>query len=194
MNNNKASSTEFVLAGLTARIAHSVSRWTSRTKNQLRALLCIAAATAATPALGAAGPVLYLPFDEGAGSATVDAGTDGNDGTLTGGATWIGGQIGAAISFDGQNDFVQTGFAKHLPGWTVSAWVRSPAAPAAGVPNGPVHREDNFVISWDHPAEAFRGAMALSVGGDWRAASFGPLLPNTWHHLAGTYDGETLRS
>ena len=36
--------------------------------------------------------------------------------------------------------------------------------------------------------------MAFSVGGSWYSASFGQLDPDTWYHLVGTYDGETLRA
>ncbi|MFQ5635884.1 MAG: LamG-like jellyroll fold domain-containing protein, partial [Gammaproteobacteria bacterium] len=140
------------------------------------------------------GLVVHYPLDEGGGVTAFDASGNGNDATLAQGAAWSAGPFGDALSFDGLGAELQTGFSSHLPVYTVSAWVRSPSAPLPGPPNGPVHREDNFVISWDHPAAEFRGAMALSVAGEWYAASFGSLAPDTWMHLAGTYDGETLRA
>jgi hypothetical protein len=70
--------------------------------------------------------------------------------------------------------------------------VNSPAAPSGLLSTGPVHREQNYQINWDHPTPAFRGAAALSAGGAWHAASFGPLAANTWYHLAATYDGQAL--
>ena len=51
--------------------------------------------------------------------------------------------------------------------WTVALWVKSPLAPAAGPANGPVHRDRNFVIGWNHGSIDFRGAAALSVAGNW---------------------------
>ncbi|MFQ5636175.1 MAG: LamG-like jellyroll fold domain-containing protein, partial [Gammaproteobacteria bacterium] len=136
--------------------------------------------------------ILYHRYDEAIGSVAMDSSGNGINGTLANGPVWIAGQHGAALSFDGVNDRVTTAFADHLPAWSVAFWVRSPASPASGTANGPVHRENNFAISWNHPAAAFRGAAAMSVGGNWYAASFGVLVPDTWYHLAATYDGETL--
>ena len=34
----------------------------------------------------------------------------------------------------------------------------------------------------------------MRVGGTWHAASFGPLLADTWYHLTATYDGENLKA
>jgi len=76
----------------------------------------------------------------------------------------------------------------------VAVWVRSPDVPSSASGSGPVHREKNFQINWNHPDAALRGAVALSAGGTWYGASFGPLAANTWYHLVGTYDGDTLRA
>jgi hypothetical protein len=72
--------------------------------------------------------------------------------------------------------------------------VRSPAAPAATAASGPIHREKNFQVNWNHSNAAFRGVAALRVGSAWHAASFGPLAADTWYYLTATYDGETLRA
>ena len=143
-------------------------------------------------ASGAVAQELLYALDENAGGVAVDSSGNGNDGTLVGGPVWIPGVDGSALSFDGLAGWVDSGYSSNLPTWTVALWVRSPAAPANAPATGPIHRERNFALSWDHPKAAFRGAAALSVSGSWYSASFGSLAPNTWHHLAATYDGETL--
>ena len=143
---------------------------------------------------GNAGLVVAYGFEEGSGNTTQDSSGNGNHGTLTNGVSRVAGQLGLGVSFDGSNDYVATGNTQNLARWTISGWVRSPAAPSSGNPTGPIHREANYQITWNHPSAAFRGAAVLRVGTTWHAASFGPLLANTWYYLAGTYDGETLRA
>ena len=133
-------------------------------------------------------------FGEGSGATTQDWSGNGNQGTLVGGVSWVAGQKGLGLSFDGTNDYVETGNTTNLPTWTISAWVRSPAAPANAVPSGPINRQANYQINWNHSNAAFRGAAAVRAGGVWHGASFGPLTGNTWYYLAATYDGETLRA
>jgi hypothetical protein len=49
--------------------------------------------------------VAHWKFDEGAGTIAYDSAGD-NDGTLVNGPTWTVGQIGGALDFDGDNDYV----------------------------------------------------------------------------------------
>ncbi len=123
-----------------------------------------------------------------------DSSSNGNHGTVNGDPNWVIGRIGGALQFDGVDDCVQTDYATDLPVWTVSIWVNSPAAPSSAVPAGPVHRENNFQINWNHSSADFRGAAGLRVGDKWYAASFGELEANKWYHLAATYDGENLKA
>ena len=133
-------------------------------------------------------------FVENGGSTAADSSGNGNTATLFGGTTWVSGHTGSGLSFDGSTGYSTAPSVPYVANWTVSAWVRSPAAPGASGYSGPVHREKNFQINWNHVDPAFRGAAALNVGGTWYAASFGPLAANTWYFLAATYDGETLNA
>ncbi|NIO30807.1 MAG: hypothetical protein GTN75_03275, partial [Gemmatimonadetes bacterium] len=135
----------------------------------------------------------WWPLDDGSGAVASDASGNGHDGTLSGDPQWVAGWFGGALEFDGVDDYVDTGFSENLATWSVSCWVKSPAAPAAASPSGPVHREANFQINWNHTQDAFRAAVGLSAGG-WHAASFGALEADTWYHLTGTYDGEDLKA
>ena len=55
------------------------------------------------------GLVMALLMNEGSGNRTYDLTGNGNDGVLTNGPLWKPGRNGAAISFDGNNDYVGCG-------------------------------------------------------------------------------------
>ncbi len=123
-----------------------------------------------------------------------DASGQGHTGKLRGNPQWTKGRVGGGLAFDGKGDFVNTGYKTDLSQWTVACWVRSPRAPASRLPNGPVHREKNFQITWDHRSAKARGSAGVCVGEEWHLASFGPLKADRWYHLAATYDGNALRA
>jgi hypothetical protein len=140
------------------------------------------------------GLVAAYAFDEGAGTTSADASGNGYTATLVGGPSWVAGQFGSALSFNGTSSYAATGLTTNLPNWTISAWVRSPAAPTSGPASGPIHREANYQINWNHTSAAFQGAAGVEVSGSWYPASFGALAANTWYYVAASYDGETLKT
>ena len=68
--------------------------------------------------------VAWWTFDDGSGTTAVDSSGNGNDGTLIGGATWVDGQLGDAIQFNGTDSYVA---AAHIPfdnrSFTITMWV-----------------------------------------------------------------------
>ncbi len=123
-----------------------------------------------------------------------DSSGSGNHGTIVGEPNLVTGKVEDALQFDGIDDHIRTNYATDLPVWTVAIWVKSPVAPKKAAPSGPVHREKNLQISWNHSSADFRGVAGLRVANQWYAASFGELKADQWYHLAATYDGENLRA
>jgi hypothetical protein len=122
-----------------------------------------------------------------------DSSGNGYDGTIMGDPEFVEGIAGMAMEFDG-DDYVDTGYTEDLATWTISAWIKSPAAPAAGSSCGPIHRENNYQFNWNHFTPSWRGSVGTNIGDVWYSASFGILEANTWYHLIGTYDGENLKA
>lgn len=135
-------------------------------------------------------------MDETEGDIAADSSDNNLEGTLVGDPQWLpsGGKFGGALKFDGIDDFVETNYATDLPTWTISVWVNSPAVPTKEVPSGPVHRDKNYHINWNHSFDEFRGAAGVQVAGTWYPASFGDLQANKWYHLVATYDGEDFKA
>ena len=154
-----------------------------------------AAASAATAAADInAGIVGYWKFEEGSGATAEDSSGNNRSVQLLGSPTWVNGRSGKALQFNGTSGYGETNYTAALPQWTVSTWAKADAAPGNAKDAGPVMKQENFIISWDHTADAFRGAAALRVGGAWYPASFGALNGGQWYHLVATYDGETLKA
>jgi hypothetical protein len=104
-------------------------------------------------------------------------------------------QYAGPKSFNGVNEYVDTKCCSDMGKWTVSVIASSPNAPTSGKASGPVYGEKNCcTITWNHPNQKYRGALAVKVKGVWHGTSFGNLSANRQYHLAGTYDGETLRA
>ena len=127
------------------------------------------------------------------GNTISDKSGNGNDATIYGAVSTTG-KISQALYFNGVKDYVETNYVNHLPHWSVGVWVKGNNLPGSDKEAGPVMKQENFLISWDHESSSFREAAGIRVGGTWYPAGFGTLNANTWCHLAATYDGEILKA
>ncbi|MCK5604717.1 right-handed parallel beta-helix repeat-containing protein, partial [Candidatus Pacearchaeota archaeon] len=71
----------------------------------------------------------HLKFDETSGTTAQDSSDSGNSGTLVNGPNWTTGKIGGALSFDGDNDYVEIGAADVPYPWTAAFWIQREATP-----------------------------------------------------------------
>jgi hypothetical protein len=143
-----------------------------------------------------AGLVAAYNFNEGSGSTLSDRTGNGHNGTITG-ATWnTQGRFGGALAFNGSNQWVTVSPTSALnltTGMTLEAWIYPT------VNNGVrdiVIKEGASVDIYNLYARNWRGRMESNVfvGGNNRTAESSGAPPvNTWTHVAGTYDGTTLR-
>ncbi len=72
------------------------------------------------------GPVAYFSMDEGKDNIIEDKSGNGSDGTIHG-STWIKGKFGAALSFNGVDNYIDCGNKETLnitDNLTISAWVK----------------------------------------------------------------------
>jgi len=154
---------------------------------------------------------IHWAFDEGKGTETATrvGGSLGSNApaqlrTLDGqspGATWTEGQFGGALSFDGEDDYVQTeyaGISGSAPR-TVAFWVKVPRT---------LERKNSYaLVCWGSTEEA-EEAWQISVNprpeegiiGGLRVARIGgPIVGSTdlrddrWHHIAVVFYGSERR-
>jgi hypothetical protein len=71
--------------------------------------------------------VAHWPLDEGGGSVVTDRSGHGHNGSLVGG-TWIPGQFGNAVQFDGaaHDEISVPSFPQGMLDWSIALWVRVP--------------------------------------------------------------------
>ncbi|MBI4167902.1 MAG: hypothetical protein HY515_03005 [Candidatus Aenigmarchaeota archaeon] len=160
----------------------------------------------ATPILGirtnnsfgtASGAVLYLSFDENTTQTVRDQSGFGNDGTWTGSGNVtrnLTGRFGNALQFDGKDDSIDLGNSSSIDRFgnaiTVSAWVNVNGSFGSGaytiVRRAPANGQKGYLltVTTDRTIQ-----WALGNGTFQSHTSNSPISANTWHHVAGTYDG-----
>jgi transcriptional regulator CtsR len=141
--------------------------------------------------------VLNLPFN---GSAN-DLSNNGNDGTINGAqlTTDKDNTAGMAYSFDGSDDFIEIADAPELnvDQITMTGWIYTDS-----------YKDDQRIISketgttmpWSSYTLLLSGTgerqleFRIGIGGErFRLASTSDIPLNQWVHVAGTYDGTTMR-
>ena len=137
------------------------------------------------------GLVAAYSFDEGAGALATDFSGSGNNGTISG-ATWAAGQFNNALSFDGIDDLVTVTDADSLDATaelTLEAWV-NPGTSISKWRDVIFKADDIYYLEGSSP----QGGVP-AWGGTFTSPLFGTsaLTPNSWSHLAATYDGATMR-
>jgi PKD repeat protein len=145
------------------------------------------------------GLVAAYGFEEGSGSVVSDTSGNGNTGTVTG-ATWsTAGRYGNALVFNGTNSLVTVNDSAVLDlsaGMTLEAWI-NPTILNSQQWMSVIYKPVTTSATVDYVLQgSSRSSEVPSAGVSVSTSNVsGPtILPlNTWSHLAGTYDGTTMR-
>jgi glucose/arabinose dehydrogenase/chitodextrinase len=154
-------------------------------------------AGAQTPALPPQQPglVAAYAFDEGSETTVDDLSTFGNDGSIIGAAWTASGHTGNALIFDGIDDQVVVPDASSLDlttGMTLEAWVYPTSALSGG--RALVQKQVDAYFLNGNTSSDRPGVGGTFAGTCCTVLSGTSALPvNQWTHVAGTYDGATLR-
>ncbi len=136
-------------------------------------------------------------LDEGTGLVAADYSGHNLHGTLTNGPVWVAGRANGALQFDGVDDYVELGNPPQLnptTALTIIAWIKPAIVSRA-----------QFIVAKDNlPApgklqyflrqQGTGLRMGVQTDRDYYANSAANVfVANTWYHVAGVYDGSTMR-
>ena len=141
-------------------------------------------------ALSLPAPIIHYDFNAISGTTVPNLGTAGAalDGVISGSPATVEGVDGSGLLFSESNG-VATAGSVTMRQYTYAAWVKSAGA---------YNKSQRIVIGGTYSTAAFLGYLGTNNDKYWAfARSLGDLngevaFDENWHHLATTYDGETI--
>ena len=139
--------------------------------------------------------VAAYAFNEGSGTTVADLSGRGNTGTIAN-ATWATGKYDSALAFNGSNALVTIADSASLhltTAMTLEAWV-NPSVVSSAWRDVLYKGNDNYYLEGTTTVGGGVPTGAATISGANNGANgTSALTPNTWSHLAVTFDGATLR-
>ncbi len=154
----------------------------------------------AAPADVSDGLVGYWKFDEGRGDILGDASCYSNASARKAGTSWSRGRSGAALEFNGVGGFVDVGNSSALnpeKALTLAVWI-NPAKTIAARSGEILSKNDmeegrdptglQYFLRVQGQSQTVRFGIA-----DVRLTGRAKIMPDTWSHIAATYDGTQMK-
>jgi hypothetical protein len=157
----------------------------------------------------AASLIAYWAMDETSGSIAHDTGAlPANDAATVASPTWVPGRIGNALQFNGTTQYATTPDSNDLDittAITIAAWVKPEKVGSSNIPQQLVQKAstggtNGYEIGLTGatstaPQKAYIRFNEASNGDAFRVTSttLYPTNGTTWIHIAGTWDGTTIR-
>ena len=132
------------------------------------------------------------------GAVLVDSSTSGNNGTIAGNPTWVAGQHGQAIRFDGTGDYATVPDSASLDmttAVTMAAWVKPEKIGTQYlIKKAVISGTGGYELSLSSTGKAFVRLNQVPSDDTYRinSATSYPATGATWMHVAATYDGTTI--
>jgi prepilin-type N-terminal cleavage/methylation domain-containing protein len=138
---------------------------------------------------GSGNLVGWWRFDEGSGTSATDSSGNGNNGNLVGGATYVTGQFGNALQFDGVDDYVSLPDTNlsFLSPYTISVWFN----PNDLSNNGAIFGKEYYEYQFDLQGSLLRWTQYNTTGSGVIGLARTITSANTWYHAVATFDGTT---
>jgi len=154
--------------------------------------------------IGGGGPVGYWKFDEGSGNIAYDSSGNGNDGTLINNPQWIDGIDGNALLLDGTASFVDVpssaSLVIHGDQIAVEMWMKPSINLDSSTPTMDLMLKGNeygFMINHDVSDGKIVFVVGIVIPGYFQGEGISTTTDhwtaNTWYHLVGTYDGNSIK-
>ncbi|NQT03161.1 MAG: LamG domain-containing protein, partial [Planctomycetes bacterium] len=140
--------------------------------------------------------VAHWKFDDGSGATAQDSSGNGYDGTLFGEPTWVAGNIGGALEFDGTNDYVELpigSLISSLTSSTFAIWVDFSNEGGAWqrILDFGTGTTANMFLTPRIGTDGFmRFAITIGGGGDEDQTTAQATLPSGWHYVALTINAD----
>jgi hypothetical protein len=141
----------------------------------------------------------YWTFDEGSGDLVYDSSGNDNNGTING-AQWDVGMYGQALSFNGQDNYVEVPNSDSLEidtNVSIAAWIYWIDAGdgwqgilSKGPMSGP---GENYSLFVNRSGRFFHFVLALDVGRVQQNSPNDSVVSDEWQHVCCTWDGSVTR-
>lgn len=161
-------------------------------------ILLLVLCVSSTYSLDTTGMVLYLSFDEGAGTVAKDSSGTGNNGTIMGNVEWITGVKGKALkmlddSADNKVVVAANASLDFTSAMSYGGWVNVETLPDGSCSF--ITKADTYMIHVSDWSGNGVEVEPLNWPFDaWQTPISSPIPFGEWHHVVGTFGGGKLRA